>query len=124
MNEESKQLSDNELIIQQDYLKDQGYIARQAIKAYVEQDEPIPNELKAILFKILDQDYPKKKTKETEAFWRTKITEVCFLIKYDELTTNIAIQRVAFDNDIESSTLERRYKDGKYRRIKDTIKGV
>ncbi len=118
-------LSEDEMVLQEDFMKDKGYIARQAIRLYVENDEPIPNELKQILYRILEMDYAGKGPKETEAFWRNLIIQVAFLIRETGASVLDAIGIIAEENNINDTTLLGNYKKKKYRWLKDAIlKGV
>jgi hypothetical protein len=130
-------LTNEELVMQQDFLNDGGHSAREAIRAYVESNEPIPNELKSILFDILDQDFKGKSKSKTAAFWHLIIKEVIFKIKGIYISENgdvvldetmamkrvDAIAQVAEEHFLDQDTVERNYKSGKYRRIKDAFGG-
>lgn len=131
-------LSENELVMQQDYLNDGGYLAREAIRAHVENNEPIPNELKSILFDLLDQNFKGKSKSLTVAYWDLIVKEVIFKtqgiyisengdIEHDEslaMTRDDAIEQVAKEQGIEADTVARNYQSGKYRKIKDLLGGV
>lgn len=114
-------LSNNEHLQMLDFRQDDGADARYAIWAYVEEDIPIPNELKPILLELLQQNYKGKSKAVTAANWTIRIREVAFAIRQFSLTQEKAIEKVAAEHNLHFETLERNYKDTKYKRIKDPI---
>ena len=119
-------LNSEEKLLEQNFLQDSGYIARSAIWAYVENDSPIPNELKSILFDILQTDFKGKKVSETEFFWLDIVKEILFLIKgsSDRVSVNDAINEIANKHNLNPNTVERRYKKSEYRYLKDAMFGA
>lgn len=115
---------DRDRLHQKDFenLNDGGYTARLAIWAYVEIDEPIPNELKSFLREILLEKFPSKKPNDTKNKWTTLVKEVAFHILQTGDTRDVAIVKVAALHDgINEDTLKGKYQKGKYRKIKDEI---
>ena len=121
MQKKSIILSDEEHLHLLDFRQDDGTLARYAIWAYVEEDIPIPNELKPILLEILQQDYKGKSKAVTAANWVIRVKEVAFAIRDLGLTQERAIDKIAAEHNLNFETLERNYKDSKYKHIKDPI---
>ena len=129
-------LSDDELILKADFSgASNANLVRHAIWEYVENDQPIPNELKGFLLEILQQDFKGKSISITQEFWDIKVKEVIFLMEgiyptndpnhdseiKDPMPKEKALIKVSSDSGLGFSTLERRFDDGKYKPIKDII---
>lgn len=136
MKEETIIMTADEQVMYRDYLMDSGQIARQAIRAYVENDEPIPNELKPILYEILQQNFKGKRRAKKAAYWKNIVKEVVFLTEgiylskegdieqNDEFakTRDKAIEQVANLHGLTVETVERRYRSSCYRPLKDALR--
>ena len=126
------QLTADEKQQHEQYLNADELTRRQAIWRYVEEDLPIPNELKPILLALLESDFTGKPKLTNDQFWRILVKEIEFLkkgIQIDDipkptLSQNEAIEATANKYGIEFETLERRYKDGKYRKLKEAIRNI
>jgi len=129
-------LTENEKIMESDIHKLGGSSVRNMIWAYVEEDKPIPNELKSSLLEILQKDFKNKSKEATSAKWDILVKEVVYLtlgismadngdIDIDEaaaMTRDDAIEHVANDYDgVNFGGLERVYNSSKYRWLKDMI---
>ncbi|MDA7855862.1 hypothetical protein N9A51_01385 [Pseudomonadales bacterium] len=117
------ELTQDENILHKHFYRNKT-IARHAIWRYVEADIPIPNELKPILLEILKEDYVGKAAKETAAYWLILVKAVAFTIVQEGLTRDVAIEKIAKQYDQHFDTLERRYRDGKYSKIKKSILSI
>ncbi len=102
-------------------LNDNGYMARAAIWSHVMIDDPIPNELKPILQEILLEKFTGKKQVETKNKWRLLVQDVALHIALTNEKQETAIEQIALENNVNPETLLRKYKDGKYRNIKNSI---
>ena len=112
------ELTDDEMLQQSNFLQDNGYIARVAIAEYVENDEPIPNELKAILYNILQIDYKGKPKDETNASNLNLVKEVIFLIRLENMQVCEAINQVAINHNRDVSSLKRMYESSEFKDLK------
>lgn len=113
-------LTPNEAIIHNDFAKS-PLTARQAIWAYVEEDIPIPNELKPILLNILQEPFKGKPTAVNRRYWTLLVTEVIFMATEEGITQTEAIERVAVLYDEKVDTLTRRYNDGSFRSLRSNM---
>jgi hypothetical protein len=113
-------LTDDETILHQGFLNDE-HTARYAIWRYVEKDIPIPNELKPILLKILQTNYKGKSSADTAAHWTIIAMEIAFLIAEKDVNQEEAIEEIAAKYGEDFSTVERRYRDGKFSSLKKSI---
>lgn len=117
---------DRDRLHQKDFenLRDGGATARMAIWAYVENDEPIPNELKPILQEILLEDFTGKNQYQTKSKWLTLVKEVAFQIQKSGDTIENAVTTIANHNNVHIDTLLKEYKSKKFRKLKDEILGI
>ena len=124
------QLNPEEQIELADYLNADELTQRDAIWRYVEEDHPIPNALKPILLDILESGFKGKSKVINDRHSLLLVMEIEFLMKgiqIDEtirpaLTQKEAIEVTAKTHEIEFDTLERKYKSGKFRKLKDQIR--
>tara|TARA_B110000091_G_C13671716_1_gene414036 strand:+ start:127 stop:537 length:411 start_codon:yes stop_codon:yes gene_type:complete len=115
-----KALTRDEAIIHDDFTKS-PLTARQAIWAYVEEDIPIPNELKPILLNILQEPFKGEPTAVKRRYWTLLVTEVIFMATEEGITQTEAIERVAVLYDEKVDTLTRRYNDGNFRSLRSNM---
>jgi len=127
-------LTDDELRMYSDYSKSDARIARNEIWKCVENDQPIPHELKPILLELLQAPY-KGMTKPAKATqWRARVSEVTYLTQGIEqsdyanvsatLTRKEAITLVAQKNILNEETLVRELVKPKHRDLIKTIKSL
>jgi len=114
-------LTNDEILEQSNYLQDNGFIAREAIASYVEGNIPIPNELKTILYNILNIDYKGKKPDQTQASNLNLVKEIIFLIQEDNEKVCDAISKVAQKYNRQIESVKRIYEDAKYKKLKTII---
>jgi len=110
-------LTDDELWMYSDYSKSDKRIARSEIWRCVENDQPIPNELKPILLEVLQTKYPKMGNVVTAKKWRVRVSEVIYLTRgikqtgypdvSGKLTRTAAIKLVATKHILDPNTLTR-----------------
>ncbi|SMR77649.1 hypothetical protein [Marinobacterium sediminicola] len=113
-------LTTNEQILHNDFAQN-PLSARHAIWAYVEQDIPIPNELKPILLEVLQEPFKGKSTAITKRYWTLLIQEVIFMVAEEGINQTDAIERVAERHGVKVDTLTRRYNDGNFRNLRSAM---
>ena len=129
-------LSQTEKVLESDILKLGGSKVRNMIWSFVQNDQPIPNELKPSLLAILNEEFKGVSTEITAAKRRILVMEVVFstlgvytdvnnaVVQDKEkcMTRDDAIVQVANLHGVTVDRLEREYKSSKYRKLKDALK--
>jgi len=137
------ELTEDELVLEKDYRRGGEYISRSAIIAYVENDEPIPNELKNILYGLLEGDFKRKKKSVTASSWRIIVMEITWLrlginpwetdepdlvegedidhLHSETMTISEAVEIVADRHSSNIETVTSVYNRSKYKPLKDAI---
>ena len=98
------------------------------LEAYLKDDSPLNNIPHALLASTLRQlkgsiVIPARHTKKiTRGLWERRVNDISILLKLTKLKTKDAIKLIADKDSIKESTLDARYRDKKYKAIKDNIK--
>jgi hypothetical protein len=113
-------LTPDEVIMQNDFARS-PLAARKAIWGYVEENIPIPNELKLILLAILQEPFKGKSTAVNSRYWNRLVKEVIWMAAEEGITQTEAIERVAASHGEKLDTLTRRYNDGSFKQLRKTM---
>ena len=84
-------------------------MARKTIWAYVVNDQPVPQELKPLLFSILSSDYVGKNKQLTKQYWDIVTHEIYSLMKSSGVSAVSAIETIAKKYNLTEKTVNQEY---------------